>query len=254
MHRLYPVMIQVDEGIYLVGSGKYGFRLSDPMDCNVYLLDGGNGKYAMVDAGGGMEPERIAANIERLGVSPTQIQVLLLTHGHGDHAAGAAYFQRQYGMQVMASEEIMPWIQSGDREKTSIDAAVRAGVYPADYEFPPCPVARGLRESDEIAIGDLVLKAIDTPGHARGHLSFLLERDGRKLLFGGDSVFAGGKVVIQNVWDCVISEYAATVEKLHGLRIDSLFPGHGVVLLTEAWRAVAEAHACFERLDVPPNL
>jgi len=247
-------MIKIDESIYMVGSGKYGFQLSDPMDCNVYLLDGGDGNYALIDAGGGIEPERIAANIERTGITPGQIRYLLLTHGHGDHAAGAAYFYRTYGLQVMTSHEILPWIETGDRAKVSITAAVRAGVYPADYEFPPCPVARGLRENDEIVIGNLALKVIDTPGHARGHISFLLEREGKKLLFGGDSVFAGGKVVIQNVWDCVISEYADTVDKLHGLRIDGLFPGHGPILLNEAWQHIAKAQACFERLDVPPNL
>ncbi len=247
-------MIKVDEGIFMVGSGKYGTQISDPMDCNVYMLDGGGGEYAMIDAGGGVDPERIAANIARIGISPTQIQYLLLTHGHGDHAAGAVYFHRQYGMQVITSKEILPWIERGDRDKVSITVAVRAGVYPVDYEFPPCPVARGVQENDEIVIGNTVLKVVDTPGHARGHIAFMFEREGRKLLFSGDSVFAGGKVVIQNIWDCIIPEYADTVAKLHRLGIDSLFPGHGAFLLTEAWRHIDKAHACFERLDVPPNL
>lgn len=247
-------MIKLDEGIFMVGSGKFGAQISDSMDCNVYLLDGGNGEYALIDAGGGVNPERLVANIERIGITPSQIKYLVLTHEHGDHAAGAAYFQRQYGIAVITSKEIQPWIEWGDRDKVSITAAVKAGVYPKDYQFPPCSVARGVQENDEIVIGDTVLKVIDTPGHARGHIALLFERDERKLLFSGDTVFAGGKVVIQNIWDCIISEYADTVVKLHQLHIDSLFPGHGMFLLTDAWKHIENAQACFERLEVPPNL
>ncbi|WP_206669869.1 MBL fold metallo-hydrolase [Paenibacillus luteus] len=247
-------MIKLDEGIFMVGSGKFGAQISDSMDCNVYLLDGGNGEYALIDAGGGVNPERIVANIERLGIAPSQIKYLVLTHGHGDHAAGAAYFQRQYGIAVITSKEIQPWIERGDRNKVSITAAVKANVYPKDYQFLPCAVTQIVLENDEIIIGDIVLKVIETPGHARGHIALLLERDGRKLLFSGDTVFAGGKVVIQNIWDCNISEYADTVAKLHQLRVDSLFPGHGMFLLIEAWKHIECAQACFERLEVPPNL
>jgi len=246
-------MIKLIEGIYLVGSGKYGAQLSDSMDCNVYLLDGG-GEYALVDAGGGMNPERIAANIESIGVDPAKIKYLLLTHGHADHAAGAAFFERKYGVQVVASNDVARWLAAGNLEKFSVPAAIRAGVYPSDYAFSACPVARGVKENDEVDVGHFRIRVLDTPGHARGHISFLIERDGRKLLFGGDAIFPGGKVVIQYVWDCIIPEYAETAAKLHRLRIDSLFPGHGMFLLDEAWRHIGKAHECFERLDVPPNL
>lgn len=247
-------MIRVDEAVYMVGSGKHGAQLSHATDCNVFVLDGGGGEYALIDAGGGVEPERIVANIQRIGIKPEQIRYLLLTHAHGDHAAGAAYFHRRFGMQVAASAEAAPWIENADREKVSLNAAIRAGVYPVDYEYAPCPVARHLTENNEIVVGDTVLRVLDTPGHARGHIGFLMERDGRKQLFGGDSVFAGGKVVIQNIWDCSIQDYAATVAKLQQLRIDCLYPGHGIFLAEEAWKHIDQAHGYFERLEIPPNL
>ncbi|MFD0960148.1 MBL fold metallo-hydrolase [Paenibacillus chungangensis] len=238
----------------MVGSGKYGAQTSDTMDCNVYLLDCGDGEYALIDAGGGINPERIVGNIERIGIAADKINYLLLTHGHGDHAGGAAYFHTRFGMRVISSQDVSNWLANGELEKLSVPPAIRAGVYPEDYTIPSCPVARGVRENDKIEIGKVALMVLDTPGHAQGHVSYLLERDGRRLLFSGDSIFAGGKVVIQNTWDCVIPEYAATVAKLHWLRIDALFPGHGTFLLTEAWKHIEKAHVCFERLDVPPNL
>lgn len=246
--------MKISEQVFLIGSGKYGIQISHSIDCNIYLLDGGGGEYAMIDAGGGVEPERIVQHIVEAGVKPEQLKYLLLTHAHADHMAGAAYFQQRYGLEVIASKEAQPWIEHGDRDKTSLNAAVRAGVYPANFQLPACPVSRGVVEHDVIKLGNSTLTIIDTPGHSRGHLSFLLEQQGKKALFAGDTVFAGGKIVLQNIWDCSIQYYAATLAKLHHLQIDSLFPGHGPFILEQAWKHVEQAHGYFERLEIPPNL
>ncbi|SDE10366.1 Glyoxylase, beta-lactamase superfamily II [Paenibacillus sp. UNCCL117] len=245
--------MRIAERVYLVGSGKFGMELSEPTDCNVYLLDGGE-ECALIDAGGGLEPERIEAHIEASGFRMERVRTLVLTHAHADHAAGAAYFQKTYGMKVIAAAEAAPWLEGGDMDKTSLRHAQRGGVYPPGFVFPPCPVARTVREGDEIAIGDLTLRVIDSPGHARGHICLLWEEGGQRSLFAGDTVFAGGKVVIQYIWDCRIDEYAATLAKLHALGADRLFPGHGPFLLARAHAHIERAHACFERLEVPPNL
>ncbi|MBW7460384.1 MBL fold metallo-hydrolase, partial [Paenibacillus sepulcri] len=101
--------MKLSDRVYLVGSGKYGMEMSDPMDCNVYLLDGGS-ECALIDAGGGIDPERIAANIQSCGFSMDQVRYCFLTHVHGDHAAGAYYFHNRYGVQIGASEEAAVWL------------------------------------------------------------------------------------------------------------------------------------------------
>ncbi|OXS58852.1 hypothetical protein B1A99_12865 [Cohnella sp. CIP 111063] len=246
--------MNISERVYLVGSGKYGMELSESMDCNVYLLDGG-AECALIDAGGGIEPERIVANIERSGFAMERVRYLLLTHVHGDHAAGAAYFRSRYGLEVIASREAAPWLEAGDMDKTSLNHAKRGGVYDPDYSFPACPVSRSVGEGDGILVGDIELRVVDSPGHARGHISFLWDAEkGARSLFAGDAVFAGGKVVLQYVWDCNIEEYARTIERLHRLDIDRLYPGHGPFLLANAGRHIGKAHDCFSRLELPPNL
>jgi len=246
--------MNISDRVYLVGSGKYGMELSESMDCNVYLLDGGT-ECALVDAGGGIEPERIVANIERSGFSMAQVKRLLITHVHGDHAAGAYYFHSRYGIEVVASEEAAAWLTAGDMDKTSLNHAKRGGVYDPDFLFPACPVERSVREGDIVRVGDIELRVIDSPGHARGHISFLWDKgEGERGLFAGDTVFAGGKVVMQYVWDCDIGQYADTIHKLHRLRIDRLYPGHGPFLLANAGRHIEKAHGCFSRLELPPNL
>lgn len=245
--------MQISDRVRLVGSGRMGFGASHPLDCNVFLLDGGT-EHALIDAGSGIEPERIVANIERAGVSPDQVKHLLLTHAHGDHAAGARFFRDRLGLEVTCPAEAVPWLEQGDLEKTSVAAAMGTGFYPEDFGYDPCPVASPVADGDTVAVGDLELRVLDTPGHSRGHVSYLWAESGQTALFGGDAAFAGGRILIQNIWDCSLQEYAATIHRLDGLDLHRLYPGHGPVLLSEAREHVRSAHLAFENLAVPPNL
>lgn len=245
--------MRISERIHLVGSGKFGMELSDPTDCNVYLADGG-AECALIDAGGGVDPERIAARIERTGIGMGRVRTCILTHAHADHAAGARYWRERYGMRIVSAAEAAPWLARGDMDKTSLNHAKRGGVYPPDFAFPSCPVDLAVGEGDTVAVGDLSLEVIDAPGHSRGHIALALTEEGARSLFAGDTVFAGGKIVAQYVWDCNIEEYAATIAKLNRMRFDRLYPGHGPFLLSRAYQHIAKAHLCFERLELPPNL
>src|SRR5690606_39182071 len=110
---------------HMVGSGGSGLRFTHRLDCNVYLLDGGS-ELALIEAGGGMEPERIVEQIENNGFDLSALSTLLLTHGHGDHAAGARFWHDNFGMEVLCSAIAKPWLESGDREKISLEAAIVA--------------------------------------------------------------------------------------------------------------------------------
>lgn len=245
--------MQISERVRLVGSGRMGFEASHPLDCNVFLLDGGT-EHALIDAGSGVEPERIFANIEHAGVPLDRVKCLLLTHAHGDHAAGARFFRDRLGVEVTCPQESAPWLERGDEEKTSLALARRAGIYPEDFRYEPCPVASSVANDETIKVGDLELRVIETPGHSKGHVSYLWTEDGQTALFGGDTVFAGGRILIQNIWDCSLQDYAETVRNLDSLRLDRLYPGHGPVLLSEAHVHVDLANLKFDSLGVPPNL
>lgn len=245
--------MKISYNLYLVGSGQFGMQLSDLKDCNVYLVDCGE-EAVLIDAGGGVRPQAILSNIEQSGIPLERITHILLTHVHGDHAAGAFYFQNTYGWKVIVSEEAAPWLEQGDRDKTSLNQAIEAGVYARDFSYPACPVAGTVQDGDELRIGSFTFRVIDTPGHSRGHVSYLWEKEGKRSLFSGDVIFAGGKIVLQNTWDCVIQDYARSIARLHGLKIDALYPGHGPFLNTLAWKHIEMAHEKFVRLDIPPNL
>ncbi|MDQ4043954.1 MAG: MBL fold metallo-hydrolase, partial [Chloroflexota bacterium] len=185
--------MKVTDRVHVVGSGRAGFNLTDPIDCHVYLLDGGD-VYALIDAGGGVHAEQIIQRIEEDGLDPSRVKHLLLTHAHADHSGGAAWLRERLGLTVAGSAETAQWVSEGNEEKMSLTAARRAGVYPEDYIFHACPIETVLTEGDTYRVGEIELTAIATPGHSAGKLSFVFQEHGQVSAFTGDAIFPGGKV------------------------------------------------------------
>src|SRR5680860_191425 len=91
--------------IALVGGGDTGFGLSAPLDCHIYVIDGGR-EAVIVDAGMGGKygaTDQILKHIQNDGIALDRISKLLLTHYHADHAGGAADFRNRLGLEVVGS-------------------------------------------------------------------------------------------------------------------------------------------------------
>jgi hydroxyacylglutathione hydrolase len=246
--------VKLAERIHVVGSGSFGFDLTDPFDCHVYLLDGGD-ELALVDVGAGMGAEAIVENVRREGFDPARIRHLILTHAHGDHAGGAARMRGLLGAPaVYLSHARAEALRAGDEVAVSIDVAKQGGIYPPDYVLEPCDVDVELAEGDRIEVGTLTLEVLDTPGHADGHVSLLLDQGGRRTLFAGDVVFFGGKILLQAIHDCRLDEQIRSLRKLRELEIDALMPGHLAVSLAGGQRHIERANEVLDRLLVPEQI
>src|SRR5262249_18816294 len=134
--------MKLSERIHLVGSGAMGFDLTDPLDCHVYLIDGGD-ELALIDAGAGVGAEAIVENVRAGSLDPAGIRHLILTHGHGDHAGGAAKLRRLLDEPfVYMSGVTAAALRTGDEKVLSLDVAKQAGVDPGDHILGPGDVAR----------------------------------------------------------------------------------------------------------------
>jgi glyoxylase-like metal-dependent hydrolase (beta-lactamase superfamily II) len=137
----------------------------------------GNGFTLLVDSGPLSTIPRLCAELSRLGVK--QLDYLLLTHIHIDHAGGAGALLREFpnatvichpeGIRHLVAPEKL-W--EGSRK-------VLGPLAEAYGEIVPVPAER-------IYFADIVgrtgLRAFLTPGHAQHHCSYLLD----DLLFGGE--------------------------------------------------------------------
>lgn len=237
------------DGVYIVASGRLGLSLTNEYDCTVVLV-AGEGDSVLVDAGSGLAPELVLSEIAAADAPP--VSRILLTHAHADHAAGAAGLARRLGAQVWASSLVADILEAADEERAGLVGAREAGVYPDTVTIEPTPVARRLG-CERLDVGGLPIDVLETPGHAAGHLSYLIHHPAGRVLLSGDAVFARGRVVVLGTPDCDLRGLAASVELLAAVQPDVLVAGHGEPVLHGAARHVRSAADAFRRGAVPPG-
>lgn len=247
-------MIRLCDGLFLVGSGALGFDLTHPSDCHVYLV-AGDGESALIDAGAGMDPDAVLANIAATGTAPEEITRLFLTHAHADHAGGAAVLrERLPRLRVTASVPVADIVSRGDEELAGVACGKAAGAYTADYRYRACPVDDIAADGQTLTVGGVTLTAVHTPGHSTGHTCYLAALGGHHVLFSGDHLFCGGRIALQNIWDCRVDDYVASLRKLADLRADRLMPGHLGISMSAARRHIDLALAALRGGLLPPSI
>lgn len=144
------------------------------------LWDEGSKRGAVIDPGG--DVDRILSAVAELGVT---VERILLTHGHMDHAGGAAELREKLGAGGAA-----PPVEGPDiRDKFLLDGleaqAAQYGLPGARDVVPD----RWLVEGDVVQIGGRPLQVLHCPGHTPGHVVFVRPEDGLAIL--GDVLFRG---------------------------------------------------------------
>lgn len=128
--------------------------------------------HVLIDSLYGEYTDTLLENIRTLGFDPKDIKLVAITHGHRDHAGGAARLKQalQPGTRFAMSAE-------GWREAAEI-AAQSAGTPNAWTMIEPDLV---LTDGQTVGGGDVALQSFDTPGHTMGTVSFAFDaRDGAR--------------------------------------------------------------------------
>jgi glyoxylase-like metal-dependent hydrolase (beta-lactamase superfamily II) len=245
--------MKLTDDVYLVGGGDYGFNLTHRLDCHTYLIDGG-AELALVDAGFGPGTDEILDIVRADGFDPARITKIFVTHYHADHAGGSAAMVRAPGATLLAGAEAAPTLRAADANQIGLNWAKSFGFYPADYELEPAAVDEEFVNGSRFDIGELTLETVATPGHCMGHYCLRLFGRDRVYLFSSDAVFWGGAIILQNVPDANLQQYAASCNLLATLEFDALLPGHHLISLRNGRRhAEAAAHE-FNRIGLPRDL
>ena len=133
-----------------------------------------NGRGAFVDTGTNNSVPRLLASLDLHGLAPEDVDYVILTHVHLDHAGGAGLL-----MQHLPNAKLV--VQSrGARhmiDPTKLMEGVRAvygdEITARDYgELVPVPADRVITPADEtvIDLGGRALRCIEAPGHALHHI------------------------------------------------------------------------------------
>lgn len=185
----------------------------DHLDSNVYLVI--DERKILVDAGTGFNARKIAGRILKLGIKLSEIDLLINTHAHFDHAGGDFFF-RDEGCKIAAHELDSKAIESGDEEITA------ANLFGA--KMIPVRVDRKLRDGDVIDMGSVSFMVLHVPGHTAGSLCLWDPESG--ILFSGDLVFREGI----GRTDLPTGDYELllkSLERIAQLKPKKVYPGHG---------------------------
>jgi glyoxylase-like metal-dependent hydrolase (beta-lactamase superfamily II) len=160
------------------------------------IAEPGSDEAVIVDPGpkDGKHLRRVLKTVEAQG---RRVGLILLTHGHPDHSAGAAKFARLAG---------------GGIKVRALDPKHRLGD-------------EGLAEGDVVTNGGLELRIMETPGHSDDSLTFWLPADGAVLT--GDTVLGYGTTVLEGS----LGDYMTSLDRLRTFSADveaaTILPGHG---------------------------
>ncbi|MQA83068.1 MAG: MBL fold metallo-hydrolase [Streptosporangiales bacterium] len=156
-------------------------------------------RVAVVDPGP-LDEGHLQRILQVVAAGGGRVGLVLLTHGHSDHAEGARRFAELTDSPVRA-----------------LDPAHRLGE-------------EGFAEGDVVELDGLEVRVLETPGHSGDSLCFLLPGDDAVLT--GDTVLGRGTTVIAR--DGRLGDYLASLRRLRALAASTqarvLLPGHGPTL------------------------
>lgn len=179
-------------------------------NCYVVAANPG-GDAAVIDPGGDLKA--ILATLKRHELKCTAI---LCTHGHMDHVAAAGPLSAATGAPVMVHPEDAGALSA---LRARLLGGVVGGVVPARLRS-----LEMLEPGRAVAVGELQLQVLHTPGHTRGSVSFYAAPD----LFCGDLIFQGsiGRTDLRG--GSMADLLASVKEKVFVLPEDTrIMTGHG---------------------------
>ncbi|NMG49926.1 MBL fold metallo-hydrolase [Azoarcus communis] len=195
---------------------------------NAYLINTGS-KLVLIDTGTakafGPSLGFVADNLKAAGYDPAQVDVVLLTHLHGDHvnglisADGRAAFPNASVHAAKADADF--WLPAAALD--AADEASKPFFQMAQAAIAPYKSSGRFSTFEDGAKLIAGIKAVALPGHTPGHSGFMIESEGKRMLVWGDiihnaaSQFENPEIAIE--FDVDRKQAVATRQKVLNLAV-----------------------------------
>jgi len=243
-HRAQISCTEIQPQIYRIILPLQGDK---PGPVNVYLFKGEHN--ALLDTGVSTTFNILEQSLKHLGMKFSDIDRIILSHGHIDHYGAARRIIKHSRGQatVAAHHEDVGVIETG-LEVSNRDFArfyQRMGVplifkllfYGIDWFFSTlaenCRVDKHLADGEKISLGRYEATVISTPGHTRGSICLYLEKQG--ILFSGDHILGhitpNAFVMMESdfdiPWRMSQVEFYDSLKKIETIAPRIVYPAHG---------------------------
>lgn len=180
-----------------------------PVEANTYIItDEESGQSAVIDAGDFNEKLKTA-------VSDKNIKYIMLTHGHYDHILGVHGLKEFTNAKVVINPADADCLKYGNKS---------LALYAGGFSQTPVEADILVSQDDILNLGNTEIKVMHTPGHTKGGVCYIIEKD--RVIFTGDTLFAFtvGRTDLLGGNDEELLQSVIRLSKLNGDYI--IYPGH----------------------------
>lgn len=182
--------------------------VAPPLGANAYLIL--DDKTAIIDVGGDF---RFIYDAISKYTDVENLDYIVLTHTHFDHASATADLKKVSGAKVVLHAKEYEFATEQNFSASFF------GIH-----FPPFEPDVLVEEGDVLRLGELELEVLHTPGHTPG--SICLYDSGEKLIFTGDTVFPNGGFGRVDFPGGNGLQLISSLKRLTEVEAERMYPGH----------------------------
>ncbi len=205
---------------------------------NCYLVQTG-ADFILIDTGHPGKRAALESGLEKAGCQPGHLKLIVLTHGDADHAGNGAYLREKYAAPIamhpadwgMVERGDMDWNRKPKPDKISIVFKILGAVVMTFSQAGQFDLFRpdvAVDDGFDLAEYGAAAQVVHIPGHSKGSIGVLTAGGD---LFCGDLLYnMPGFFAVDDA-----AAYNASLKKLSGLNVKTVYPGHGKPFSLEAY-------------------
>ena len=178
-------------------------------NCNAYLIDGPT--RILIDPGHAALFDHVEVGLKKLGLSITDVGLVLCTHAHPDHIEAVALFKNTPSLFSLHKNE---WQLVQAYKQRYPDMGFQPEQFQPDF----------LLTEGSLEINGIELEIYHTPGHSPGGICIYWPQ--AKALFSGDLIFKNG-LGRTDLPGGDSTQLKASIQRMADLDLDWILPGHG---------------------------
>jgi len=130
-----------------------------------YVINTSDGLLMIDSLSADQTDTQLLPGLQKLGLNPAKVKIIVVGHGHADHFGGTAYFQEHFGSKV--------YISAADWNLMEHPPAGRGGGGAKGFPAPLPQHDQVIAEGQAITLGDFRITPVAVPGHTPGSMGFI---------------------------------------------------------------------------------